>query len=108
MKLLMTLGATAGLALLAAVPAAQAADWSIGIGIGPGVEVVAPAYVPPPPRYYRPAPPPVYVVSPGYYDGYAPPPRYVAYPDCYRYDCREYERHRGWHHHHHHDEDDDD
>jgi hypothetical protein len=77
MKLIPTLGTALGLGLAVAAPAANAADWSIGIGIGvPGAIVVAPdpVYVAPPPRYYVPRVPPGYVVSPGYYGPYGPAP----------------------------------
>jgi hypothetical protein len=106
MKLISALGTAAALGLVAAAPTAQAADWSIGIGIVvPGVTVVAPApvYVPPPPRYYVPRIPPVYVVSPGYYGPYIPAPVYIPPPDC----DHDHRWHRGWHRRHHDDDDDD-
>ncbi len=111
MRTLYSFGAVIGLGLAAAAlaPAAQAADWSVGVSIGvPGVVVVSPppAYVPPPPAYYV---PPSY--TPGYYTpGYYPPPRYYRPPVVVGYWDRDgdYWRHREWWHHHHHHHDDDD
>jgi hypothetical protein len=81
---------------------AQAADWSIGVGIGlPGVVVAAP-----PPAYVV-APPPAYYVRPGYREVYYPPVRYY-HPPGYWERRDEYWRHREWEHHHHHHYDDDD
>ena len=104
MKTLPALAATIGLGLAALAPTAQAADWSIGIGIGlPGVVVVpaAPAY---PPPQYVPAYPPGYAPPPPYYVAYPPGYYRPAYPPGYSGPPPYYGRH-GWHHHHHDDDD---
>ena len=103
MKLIPALGTALGLGLAVAAPAANAADWSIGIGIGvPGAIVVepAPVYVAPPPRYYVPRVPPGYVVSPGYYGPYGPAPVYIP--------PQGWDRDGDWHHWHRHHHDDED
>jgi hypothetical protein len=66
---------TLGLGALAAGPAAQAADWDVGIAIG------IPGIVAGPPVYYAPPPPPVVVV---------PEPAYVPGPPYYYYDKHYY------------------
>jgi len=109
MRTLYSFGAVVGLGVAAAVvaPGAQAADWTVGVGISvPGVVVVSPppAYVPPP-RYYVPPP-----YAPVYY----PPVRYYQPPVVAGYWHRgywdhdgDYWRHREWRYHHHHHDDDD-
>jgi hypothetical protein len=107
MKLIPALAMTVGLGLAAGAPAAQAADWSVGISIGvPGVVVAPPPVYVAPPGYYAPEAPPVYVLPPGYYGPYVPPPGYVVAPGYARDYDRDYYRHPGWYRRHHEDDDD--